>query len=125
MFALVFGIAMDALREGRLKLLSFVCFITESKVSWLERLVDLSAELVDVAAIDTLLDALLVVLSFVLFIFGFKGPRFDLLLVDMVYYDTMMSIVLYVEVNFLYIRMLFEIINQNNNVGTPRKLRFA
>ena len=86
---------------------------------------DLSAELVDVAAIDTLLDALLVVLSFVLFIFGFKGPRFDLLLVDMVYYDTMMSIVLYVEVNFLYIRMLFEIINQNNNVGTPRKLRFA
>ena len=33
MFALVFGIAMDALREGRLKLLSFVCFIAESKVS--------------------------------------------------------------------------------------------
>ena len=33
MVALVFGIAMDALREGRLKLLSFVGFITESKVS--------------------------------------------------------------------------------------------
>ena len=33
MVALVFGMAMDALREGRLKLLSFVCFITESNVS--------------------------------------------------------------------------------------------
>ena len=112
MFALVFGIAMDARREGRLKLLSFVCFITESNVSWLERLVILSVTLVDVAAMDTLLDGLLVLFSFVLFIFGFKCPRFDLLLVDMVYYDTMMSIVIYVELKFLYIRMLLELINQ-------------
>ena len=54
----------------------------------------LSVTLVDVAAMATLLDGLLVLFSFVLFIFGFKGPRFDLLLVDMVYYDTMMSIVI-------------------------------
>ena len=125
MVALVFGIAMDALREGRLKLLSFVCFTTDSKVSWLERLVVLSVTLVDVAAMDTLLDGLLVLFSFVLFIFGFKGPRFDLLLVDMVYYDIMMSIVVKVEIKFLYIRILFELSNQNNNIDTQRKLRFA
>ena len=72
----------------------------------------MSVALVDVAAMDTLLDGLLVLFSFVLFIFGFKCPRFDLLLVDMVYYDTMMSIVIYVELKFLYIRMLLELINQ-------------
>ena len=85
----------------------------------------LSVTLVDVAAMDTLLDGLLVLLSFVLFIFGFKGPRFDLLLVDMVYYDIMMSIVIKVEIKFLYIRILFELSNQNNNIDTQRKLRFA
>ena len=85
----------------------------------------LSVTLVDVAAMDTLLDGLLVLFSFVLFIFGFKGPRFDLLLLDMVYYDIMMSIVIKVEIKFLYIRILFELINQNNNIDTQRKLRFA
>ena len=85
----------------------------------------LSVTLVDVAAMDTLLDGLLVLFSFVLFIFGFKGPRFDLLLVDMVYYDIMMSIVVKVEIKFLYIRILFELSNQNNNIDTQRKLRFA
>jgi len=74
---------------------------------------------------DTLLDGLLVLFSFVLFIFGFKGPRFDLLLLDMVYYYVIMSIVIKVEIKFLYIRILFEIINQNNNIDTLRKIRFA
>ena len=85
----------------------------------------LSVTLVDVAAMDTLLDGLLVLFSFVLFIFGFKGPRFDLLLLDMVYYYIIMSIVIKVEIKFLYIRILFEIINQNNNIDTLRKIRFA
>ena len=85
----------------------------------------LSVTLVDVAAMATLLDGLLVLFSFILFIFGFKGPRFDLLLVDMVYYDIIMSIVVKVEIKFLYIRILFELSNQNNNIDTQRKLRFA
>ena len=85
----------------------------------------LSVTVVDVAAMDTLLDGLLVLLSFVLFIFGFKGPRFDLLLVDMVYYGIMMSILVKVEIKFLYIRILFELSNQNNNIDAQRKLRFA
>ena len=85
----------------------------------------LSVTVVDVAAMDTLLDGLLVLLSFVLFIFGFKGPRFDLLLVDMVYYDIMMSILVKVEIKFLYIRILFELSNQNKNIDAQRKLRFA
>ena len=85
----------------------------------------LSVTLVDVAAMDTLLDGLLLLLSFVLFIFGFKGPRFDLLLLDMVYYYIIMSIVIKVEIKFLYIRILFELSNQNNNIDAQRKLRFA